>query len=1138
MPKRPINKKKPAESRSAVARRRPARAPRETRHDVYEASDEDEDARKLLARRGGGGGAVGRTLDDVGVSEHHADEIDEEDDEEIDEDEAFGVSDEERYGIFFTSKRGGTGAAKTKKRRSGVPDGELDLNEDSDADEDSGQDDDEEEEEEEEGEEYMDISEMLNGDAERDQPPPAKHSDKRSKAADRQHRAADSVSFLLPDMAGSDEDDELRGMGGSGSDSDAQVDDDLMPSDDESGDGDDDDDDNLGKLSSFVQSLAKGKSDEKRKRKRLPEITEAFEESEYGLEAKSSGDAHARKRIGLDDLVGVIGNDDDFGGLKRQLETLDRLGEKQAVSAPAPVRLTERVNRQAAYEQAKKEVSKWTGIVKKNREADQLSFTTSKAPGSNVTSGALVSKFQPATDLEKEIEAMLEQTGMMEKHQRELEELELNKVSKQELQERQRELAKMRALMFFKEQKQKKIAKIKSKTYRKIHKKEAEKQAALSLEQLKELDPDLARAEAEKLELERAKERMTLKHKNTGKWAKQMLGRATDTESRQAISEQLKKHEELKRRIKGLDSDESEAEAQLDLDNDDPDANARAQGLRALDAMHDELDSEGEAASKPAKGLMAMKFMQRGIDRQKEEMRRSIREAQLELECDGEDQSSGDDASGDEEMPGEADPANVQTIGGNAGRKVFSALSKAAGSAASVGDLGGDASDEDEFRMDGTSAGHSVRASGPVTIGVAARTFKRGDAAEAAPAHAKLPKQKQLFEVGSFDVEDQQDTAFVGDANKSRVAERTVQDHGAHANPVSAAYSGKQASASASASAPASTSTKRSRKSKEAVSFEIDTTGEVGDYGQQADGSGDAENPWLANLSGTAVQKSLSGAHTRERSLGKQERALNKMAREIRDARQGDNPNLDTDAQIELEGLADDGPAQPAAARAAPAPEREASAKPAKPAKPIKPAVAIEDSDEDSDEDALLPGGSRAPALVHKLNAKSMAQADLMRMAFANDDVAADFEAEKQREADAGKPSDEPAEVPGWGSWSGPGVKTASAKSAKQKGGKHQQHQQHAKGKIGSGANYHRREDSKLQHVIISDRKLKKVSKYVLPDLPHGFETPEQYDKMMRMPIGREWNTQNTHAKLVAPRVQTKLGAAIQPLTLPSTKHK
>lgn len=70
---------------------------------------------------------------------------------------------------------------------------------------------------------------------------------------------------------------------------------------------------------------------------------------------------------------------------------------------------------------------------------------------------------------------------------------------------RRAELAKMRSLMFYEEQKRKKIAKIKSKTYHKIANRAKSKQEGeeMDLETLKALDPEAAEERMRKMELER-----------------------------------------------------------------------------------------------------------------------------------------------------------------------------------------------------------------------------------------------------------------------------------------------------------------------------------------------------------------------------------------------------------------------------------------------------------------------------------------------------------------------------------------------------------------------------------------------------------------------------------------------------------
>lgn len=132
--------------------------------------------------------------------------------------------------------------------------------------------------------------------------------------------------------------------------------------------------------------------------------------------------------------------------------------------------------------------------------------------------------------MEKEIGKMLGEGGLTESRQLQMEEMEMNMLSKEEIAKRRAELAKMRSLMFFQEQKRKKIAKIKSKTYRKLNKKKGEDPEELDINTLKSFDPEAARERMIVIERERALERMTLKHRNSGKWAKKMKGRSIDSE--------------------------------------------------------------------------------------------------------------------------------------------------------------------------------------------------------------------------------------------------------------------------------------------------------------------------------------------------------------------------------------------------------------------------------------------------------------------------------------------------------------------------------------------------------------------------------------------------------------------------------
>ena len=49
--------------------------------------------------------------------------------------------------------------------------------------------------------------------------------------------------------------------------------------------------------------------------------------------------------------------------------------------------------------------------------------------------------------------------------------------------------------------------------------------------------------------------------------------------------------------------------------------------------------------------------------------------------------------------------------------------------------------------------------------------------------------------------------------------------------------------------------------------------------------------------------------------------------------------------------------------------------------------------------------------------------------------------------------------------------------------------------------------------------------------LPFPFRTSEQFQRSVRAPIGSTWNTPSIVKQLTIPKVTTKMGAVIQPIT-------
>ena len=218
------------------------------------------------------------------------------------------------------------------------------------------------------------------------------------------------------------------------------------------------------------------------------------------------------------------------------------------------------------------------------------------------------------------------------------EELKMQDLTPEEAAQRRAELRQMRDLMFRAEIKSKRVAKIKSKTFRKLKRKEkaklAERFGAATGGEPGELDEE-ARMKAE---VDRARERATLKHKNMGKWAQAMKHRQTDGEldddRRRQVMEMHEKGEKLRRRIAGVASgSESESESDdIDEDEDEDDIKAKAMNqLRALNEV-DDGGTEGPNVLKKKGGVMQMKFMQEGLSREAAQAHAEVDSFQEELQ--------------------------------------------------------------------------------------------------------------------------------------------------------------------------------------------------------------------------------------------------------------------------------------------------------------------------------------------------------------------------------------------------------------------------------------------------------------------------------------------------------------------------
>lgn len=545
-------------------------------------------------------------------------QVDSDDDSDLDSDEAFGESDEERFEGFRFS--GGSSKKSTKKTRSRPK--AVNLDEDDD-DDDEGSD--SELEEGDLGEDAIDLAAMLDATEGDDED-----------AADKNGGREDGAGSSEEEDEGSDISDEESSM--------------SSADDDESSDPA-----KLEALRSLIANLPQTDESSRAPAKQRSDVASEYSKpSDFGLTSKT--------KLTLEDLGLPTIRDPQ---IKKSLKFLasdsngesKRKGIPKTLEVPLAKRQQDRLDRSAAYEKTKETLERWTETVKHNRRADHLIFPL---PDNDVASAHANSRLRstgnqkPFNELEATIQNILEESGLAaangkddEDHIREIEEMETKKMSIEEVKARRDQLRMARELLFREEARAKRIKKIKSKSYRKVHRKQREKEERLNKEALAEGGFVPSEDELEAQDRRRATERMGAKHRGS-KWAKatKETGRAAwDEDARAGITEMARRDEELRKRVEGRavrkefedDSEMSASDPDDDVDGDDDAEQARL--LRQLDGVSGTDTANGSALGSR---LANMKFMLKAEAARKKENDAMVEDIRREL--------AGEESSREEEV--------------------------------------------------------------------------------------------------------------------------------------------------------------------------------------------------------------------------------------------------------------------------------------------------------------------------------------------------------------------------------------------------------------------------------------------------------------------------------------------------------
>ncbi|XP_072392881.1 U3 small nucleolar RNA-associated protein 14 homolog A-like [Diabrotica undecimpunctata] len=251
---------------------------------------------------------------------------------------------------------------------------------------------------------------------------------------------------------------------------------------------------------------------------------------------------------------------------RKSLQLSNKVKSTSNISKTLPKPLekpqAERIKRGLNYEKVKLKLDRWEALVQANRSAAQLSFPLDSNEKVKITEKKAKSyplSFRVKSELQKNLENIDSQIEEYHIDTGENKEDEDYPLTLEELKEKRKELAKLRAHQSFKEAKARRQNKIKSKKYHRILRKERIKQQLKEFEQLQKVNPEEALKKLEDIEKARAEERFSLRHKGTGQWARNKQVRAKyDKESRQELATQLALSRDLTQKLKSVNSDSEE----------------------------------------------------------------------------------------------------------------------------------------------------------------------------------------------------------------------------------------------------------------------------------------------------------------------------------------------------------------------------------------------------------------------------------------------------------------------------------------------------------------------------------------------------------------------------------------------------
>lgn len=228
-----------------------------------------------------------------------------------------------------------------------------------------------------------------------------------------------------------------------------------------------------------------------------------------------------RKGVSVSSIAQTVQKNTKQKQIGNQLKNVFK--KDNVLSKPLEKVYADRIKRTIAYDNTKAKLSRWDAVVTKNQNAEQLQFplVLDKANIRN-NDPACVQPFRFKTKIMKEIEEINKKCFPKPLEDSPAVETPPELLTLEEMKERRKELGRLKLKESHKIAKKRQQGKIKSKKYHKLKKRDELKKKMKEFEELKATNPEAALKELEKIERQRVQERTTLRHKNTGTWAKNL----------------------------------------------------------------------------------------------------------------------------------------------------------------------------------------------------------------------------------------------------------------------------------------------------------------------------------------------------------------------------------------------------------------------------------------------------------------------------------------------------------------------------------------------------------------------------------------------------------------------------------------